>query len=63
MANRPPMDRAACGQHCELNRQQCELDNKNSCDRGRDSKERLGEPGGEYCVCHLHSPLIELIER
>jgi hypothetical protein len=39
------------------------LDNKNRGNRGGDGKKRLREPDGEDFVCHVCSPLIELIEQ
>jgi hypothetical protein len=51
------------GRLCGLPRQHRKLENKNRSDRGGDGKKRLREPDGEDFVCHVHSPLIELIEQ
>jgi hypothetical protein len=49
--------------HCELTRQQRQLQNENRSGRGTDGKQRLREPDSEDFVVHLRSPKIELIER
>ena len=47
----------------DLPGQHRKLDNKNRSHRDSDGKQRLRDPGGEYFVCHVHSPLIKSIER
>jgi hypothetical protein len=44
-------------------RQHRKLENKDRSGRGPDSKQRLRDPGGQDFVCHVHSPLMELIEQ
>jgi hypothetical protein len=47
----------------DLPDQHRKLDNKNRSHRDSDGKQRLRDPGGEYFVCHVTSPWIELIEQ
>jgi hypothetical protein len=42
-------------------RQHRKLENKDRSGRGPDGKQRLRDPDGQDFVCHVHSPLIELI--
>jgi hypothetical protein len=51
------------GEHLELDRQQRNLDDEQRSTRGGDGQKRLRDPDDEDFVCHVHSPLIELIER
>jgi hypothetical protein len=41
----------------QLPDQHRELENQNRCGRGGDRKNRLRDPGSEYVVVHVHSPL------
>lgn len=50
-------------EHLELDRQQRNLDDEQRSARGRDGQNRLRDPDDEDFVCHVHSPLIELIQR
>ena len=66
---RPPRVAAAVwhelemeGRHLELDHER-KLDDKQGSSRGDDGKKRLGEPDDEGFVVHVHSPLIESIER
>jgi hypothetical protein len=51
------------GRLCGLPDQHRKLENENRSSRSGDRKKRLREPDGEDFVCHVPSPLIELIER